>query len=558
MLTRFLLPRWLTALTATISLLAGIPAQGEIIYSQSIAAGGSRSVETYPTGAILVDWLTGGGPGTQMQAFTVPGRNYLLNSITLQMGDATSTLGGFGVSLRTIDTSGGAATALTLVQALTGSSNPATAGAYTYTGSAALSAGSQFAVVAQVGAGGGAYPWLQSSDGRQFYVIADGPAGIGLPGPLDLNQVVLFIADGGGLMFSVDATLIDVEGGLQMALGAGQALSAGSQTVLNDVNNHLFNLRAGDGEEESDGSIGASLDFGVVVGEGDGPESPMARRVLRSRQWQAFTTVNYGNLNLSPIGGQAGVQVDSWAPGVGLQRHVSRGLTVGFAVSLLSSHQSYTNGLGSLTLEGPALSAYVAYARRNVWGSLLYSFGDYELNSSRNPGAGIPFAIGSTYAYTNAVQFNTGYNFRFQNNTLVTGPFAGIDYLHGSINGYTETGGGIAGLSYGRQTFESLVTRVGWSATKKVTTGWGTITPQLRLSYERQNLTNNGTSVQAINAPFASTGGNQSPGQDYLVIGGGVNFQFTPACSLLLGYQTQIFRNDLEAHFGSVRLGYKF
>lgn len=347
--------------------------------------------------------------------------------------------------------------------------------------------------------------------------------------------------------------------GLPMANAESQSTLSGAQTSTNDVNNHLFNLRSGGGEEDGpDGSIASSIDDGVVVGQGDGPENPIAKRIKRTRQWEVFTTVNYGNVKLSPISNQSGVQVDSWASSVGIERHLSRGLTLGFAVTYLTSTQTYTGGLGRLNLEGPALSTYLAYVRKAFWGSLLYSFGDYDLDSTRNPGLGLPTASASTRSYTNAVQFNTGWNFRFQNNTFVTGPFTGIDYLHGTVDAYGETGGGAGALKYGRQTFQSLVTRVGWSASKKFETNWATITPQLRLSYERQNVRNNGTSVSLINAPFTATGGHQSPGQDYMVIGTGVNFIFTPDFSMLLGYQVQLFRNNLEAHFGSVRFGYKF
>ncbi|WP_395746045.1 autotransporter domain-containing protein [Prosthecobacter sp.] len=348
------------------------------------------------------------------------------------------------------------------------------------------------------------------------------------------------------------------ESGLPMANSQNQAVIGSMQAATGDVNNHLFNLRNGGGEESSDGSIASSLDEGVVMGQGDGPEDPIARRVKRSRQWEVFTTVNYGNVRLSPISSQAGVQVDSWATSLGLERHLSRGLAVGFAVTFLNSHQVYTGGLGKLDLEGPTLSAYASYVRHAFWSSLLYSFGDYDLSSQRNPGFGLPVASGDTRAYTHAVQFNTGWNFRFQNNTLVTGPFVGIDYLHGSVNAYTETGGGLGALSYGRQSFQSLVTRVGWSASKKFRTDWAEITPQFRLSYERQNLKNNGTSVQSITAPFSASGGNQIPGQDYMVLGAGVNFQFTPAFNMQLGYQTQIFRNNMTSTFGSVRFGYRF
>ena len=180
------------------------------------------------------------------------------------------------------------------------------------------------------------------------------------------------------------------------------------------------------------------------------------------------------------------------------------------------------------------------------------------MDSRRNPGFAFPTAFGTTRTYTNSVQYNTGWNFRFQNDTLVTGPFAGIDYLHGSVDAYSETGGGLAALRYGKQSYESLVSRVGWSASKKLHTDWATITPQVRLSYERQNLKNNGTSVALINAPFSASGGNQSPGQDYMVAGAGVNFQFTDRLNVLLSYQGQFFRNHQEAHFGSVRIGYSF
>ena len=349
--------------------------------------------------------------------------------------------------------------------------------------------------------------------------------------------------------------------GLPMANVEGQMLLSAGGTVTNDINNHLFNLRAGDGEEDANGSLAASLDEGVVVGQGDGnadTKNPIAKMVPRSRQWEVFTTVNYGNVKLNAINNQAGVQVDSWAPSVGISRHLSRGLAVGFATTFLTSDQNYTSGLGHMHLEGPALSAYVSFARKNFWSSLLYSFGDYQLDSTRNPGFGFAQAFGTTRTYTNAVQYNTGWNFRFQNNTLVTGPFVGADYLYGTVRGYSETGGGAAALTYGRQTFQSLVTRVGWSATKKIQTSWAAITPQVRLGYERQNITNNGTSVSLINAPFTATGGNQSPGQSYMVAGGGVNFQFNDQFSLLLSYQGQFLRNNMQAHFGSVRLSYKF
>jgi outer membrane autotransporter protein len=330
------------------------------------------------------------------------------------------------------------------------------------------------------------------------------------------------------------------------------------QGLLGDINGRLFNLRAGGGEEPTDGGIASSLDDGVIVGQGDGPESPIAKKQLRSRQWEIFNTVNYANISLSSIRNQAGVNSQTWAPGVGIERHFSRHLTLGFAASLMETHQSYSGGLGKLDIEGIALSAYASYVRSAFWSDVLYSFGTFDLNSMRTPG-GFPVANGNTSANTNALQFNTGWNFRSRDGRFVTGPFIGVDYLNVQVNGYSETGGGLAALSYNTRSMDSLVTRVGWTVSQRIETDFAIITPQLRLSYERQNISNNNaTSVNLINQPFTATTTSQHPGQDYMVAGTGVNFQFSPVFNMLLTYQGQFLRNNLQAHYASVRFGYKF
>jgi len=408
---------------------------------------------------------------------------------------------------------------------------------------------------------------FHGGDQWQLVKLNSGDANAGrITSELALNDSSLGLASGVTSYLDPSTgifSIIDTNGGLALAAVEGQALISAGNTVTADLNGHLFNLRNGGGEEENPGTIAASMDEGVIVGEGDGDptkkDCPIAKRVPRTRQWEVFATVNYGNVRLSPIRTQSGVQVDSWASGVGVERHLTRGLKLGFAASFLQSTQGYTSNLGSLYLEGPALSTYLSYVGGGFWNSLLYSLGTYQMDTTRNPGAPFPTAYGSTRTYTHSVQYNTGWNFRFQNKTLVTGPFIGVDYLHGSVNAYSETGGGLAALHYSAQSYQSLVSRVGWSASKQIKTRFATITPQVRLSYERQNIrNNNGTSVSLINVPFTVVGGGQTPGQDYLVAGLGVSLAFNERFSLLLSYQGQFFRHDLQAHFGSIRFSYQF
>ena len=348
--------------------------------------------------------------------------------------------------------------------------------------------------------------------------------------------------------------------GTQSSGAQTSSITPGVQGIISDINGRLFDLRAGGGEE---GGLGSSIDDGVIDGQGDGqgdgPKNPIATKVLRSRQWEVFTTVNYSNIKLNSIGTQAGAKSYSWAPGVGVERHVSPNITVGFSASLLETHQTYTGGLGILDLQGVVLSTYTSYVRKALWIDLLYSFGRFDIDSQRNPGFNFPVALGNTNAYTNAAQLNTGWNFRFQNNTLITGPFVGLDYLHVQVDGYAENGGGLAALAYGVRDTDSLISRIGWATSKQITTDFAVITPQIRLSYERQNINrNNGTSVNLINQPFTATATSQSPGQSYMVVGAGVNFQFTPDFNMQLTYQGQYLRENMQAHYAGVRFGYKF
>lgn len=366
--------------------------------------------------------------------------------------------------------------------------------------------------------------------------------------------------------------------GTQTASQQDQSVVSTISNALGDLNGRLYNLRAGgltggsggngpnnDSASNDDGqgiggSLYATIDEGVVFGYGDGPEDhKVAKKVLRSYQWEVYTTVSYGNVNLSTIGTQAGVKSQTWSPSVGIERYVTEHLAVGFAVSFMNTHQKYAGGVGDLDMQGLSVSAYASYVRPSFWIDTLYSFGMLDLESTRNPGFAFPVANGETSAFTNAVQLNGGWNFRFQDNTLVTGPFAGLDYMHATVDSYSETGGGLAALAYGQRSFDSLISRIGWSVSKKYTANFATITPQLRLSYERQNMSNNNaTSASLINLPFTATTQSQSPGQDYVVLGGGVNFDFTARVNLLLTYQTQLFRENMTAHFASIRLGYKF
>ncbi len=530
------------------------PAQADVIYSPG-APSGSFNVFPWVQNVDAVTYIS--NPGTHFHTFNVPGY-YILTSVELGMLDAPNPSGGFSLSLHGL-TFDGTNSDLPLEATLTGSGNPSTAGTYSYTGMVPLNPGSTYGILAQVTPGGGTYtisgagaPTIGS--GLSILIIQDEPIGPTInPDPFRLNDLVLFVSTD-SLSFTVNATPVDIDGGLQFANLQGEALLAGGRTVLNDLNNRLFNLRAGRDRQGAGSGLVSSLDGAPIAGSDEEAEGPIAARGSGSGQWEAFTTINFGDFDLRGNGGN----VDTWAPGLGIERVLSPGLNLGFAASFLSSRQDFTSGLGGFDFEGPVLSAYLSRVTGHFWNDFLYSHGTYDLDSLRDTGTGNPAAFGSTDAESNAAQYNLGWYFPTEDETIVTGPFAGIDYFHGEIDGYTETGGGIAGLNFAGQTVESLITRVGWSISKTMEMDQAMVTAQARLSYERQNLNNNEAGVSAINAPFAASGISRQVGQDYLVAGLGVKFDFDGNLSLLLSYQGQFFRNNVQDHLGGVTFSVPF
>ncbi len=95
------------------------------------------------------------------QAFTTDANSYTLDSVTLNMGTATTTGGLFSVGIY----SNSLGNPGTLLKTLTGSTNPASDSNYTFTSSGlSLTANNTYHVVASVSSGLANYSWQNTSD----------------------------------------------------------------------------------------------------------------------------------------------------------------------------------------------------------------------------------------------------------------------------------------------------------------------------------------------------------------------------------------------------------
>ncbi|MEZ0274215.1 MAG: autotransporter outer membrane beta-barrel domain-containing protein [Roseimicrobium sp.] len=362
------------------------------------------------------------------------------------------------------------------------------------------------------------------------------------------------------------------------ALGQRELALGGSKTTLRDFNGRLFRHRAGAGKTEDRTSVGEGdgrEEETVIIGEGDGKEvagGGKGTKVVMSKtnpealRWEVFTSFDYGNLDMDADRNFLGLQSDTYAETLGIEYLITDHIVLGGGVAYLYSDADLGTDVDGVTMAG-----YISGTWGGLYADLLYGATLLDHDIDRATGLGST-AHASPDSVTHAINLNTGYNFMYGN--LSTGPFAGLDYAHATIDGYTESGGGTAATRISKQSVDSLITRLGWQASYRITTNWGAITPQVRVGWERENQdSDDGVRVSLLQSPYYLVTGNTIrslgwsfnvtvPGydrqKDYLTAGAGVLVEIGRRTTMLLDYEGYYFDQGYAAHFGKVSLNWKF
>jgi len=158
---------------------------------------------------------------------------------------------------------------------------------------------------------------------------------------------------------------------------------------------------------------------------------------------------------------------------------------------MMQSDTNASDSVGNLDLEGNMISVFTPANFGASWADLLYSYGSFNNDISRNTGFGSR-ARGDTDSDSHNVRLNLGHNIRIGKN-ISTGPVAGLRYGTGNVDPYSERGGSVGALDYAGTDFKSMISRVGWQASHVRATGWGRIISQVRLAWEHEFMPENGT-----------------------------------------------------------------
>ncbi|HPA18546.1 MAG TPA: autotransporter outer membrane beta-barrel domain-containing protein [Verrucomicrobiae bacterium] len=385
----------------------------------------------------------------------------------------------------------------------------------------------------------------------------------------------------------VDLRAIDsaITRGLPMAMAQRELAVGMAKTATRDLNGRLYRLRANAGREP----VGLTWNIAAAAQNMAGtrdfdPKAVQDSKVvvdnkavvqpdtapLNSDRWSVFAAGDFRNIETDQQGDLEGFDSDTFGATVGIEFRATDHLVFGLGSAYLENQTHISGGVGDADLCGHTISPYVSFVQGSFYADLLYNFALFDHDIRRETGYE-GTAYGDPESYNHSVEFNMGYNFVFDR--LVTGPFVAVEYLNGELEGYTETEGGEANLVVDAQTYESLVTRLGWQASYHFNTPLGAVVPQVRIGWERENLddsedvtvalehspvtiyTGNGVSTGPGFRTSAPTAGFQ---EDYMCVGAGVMVGITDSVRLLLDYEGQFFRENYNSHIASVRLSMAF
>ena len=224
-------------------------------------------------------------------------------------------------------------------------------------------------------------------------------------------------------------------------------------------------------------------------------------------------------------------------------------LLLGFFFSYDHSDTALDNRGSSATVDSYSPSLYASYANHGWYANGLASYSRNGYTEQRQIAIGSfqEVANGSPSGDQETVNADGGYDFHHQGWTY--GPTVGFQYVHWSMDSFSESGGCSTDLAVNEQSADSFRSRIGAHVSYAVTDAGVTYTPFLTASWQHEFLDDS----RGIDAAFAEvnpitfTVNTNNPSRDSCLLGTGLNVDLNQQFTLFFGYDVQVGQN---AYFG--------
>lgn len=196
----------------------------------------------------------------------------------------------------------------------------------------------------------------------------------------------------------------------------------------------------------------------------DGEYRGRRKRHDRDDRYDLHRSVTRGGFE---VAGADESSLEVYGGTVGVEYRFNRNWSAGFGLSAAQGDLEMGSA-GSSDIDSVALVPYEPYYAADVlnsaglWAGLMYGYGMHSYQTRRNSGGGI--ASGSPDADTHTLEFNIGLSYGDED--FVHGPYAGLRYITGTVDAYTEVGPGAS--FFGEQDVDSLVAILGYQMSWKI------------------------------------------------------------------------------------------
>jgi outer membrane autotransporter protein len=259
---------------------------------------------------------------------------------------------------------------------------------------------------------------------------------------------------------------------------------------------------------------------------------------------------------------KGGYKLSTWGGTVGADLEATKALTLGLAFTanygdLRATAADRTTG----DLDSYYLNLFAHY-QKNAWGHTLVLTGtttDADLDRTVDYGAGSYKTNGSTDGYGIGALYELTYDVKLNDKgTSLLQPLFDASIVHTSLDGYTESGAGNAGLKVGKQdwTTASLAVGARWSGSFGTKTVGRTLFGELRTAVSQDFGDKQGKTAVSLNgAPdFSQNVYGAKQGTTAWQIGGGISTNVGQNGKIYANAGAEL-RNDANSVHGS--FGYR-
>ena len=260
-----------------------------------------------------------------------------------------------------------------------------------------------------------------------------------------------------------------------------------------------------------------------------------------------------------------GFDFDSQGVTVGVDYRLLDDLVLGTAFSY--SHfdadfkTSSVNSGGDSQSDGYVFSLYGTYYLKNFYVEGIGSVGWNDHDSKRNINFGGLNRTAKGDTDSTQYSFSIGVGYDFVANDIDYGPYARLSYLRVDIDSFKESGAQGLNLEVEDQEITSLISALGFRASKKFSWKWGVWFPQIRgeWNYEFENDSKT-IKTQYVNDPFNTQllVKTENPDRDFFRVGFTLANVSQGGTQAYFDYDTMLGFRDISNHIFTIGVRQEF